>query len=198
LPVLGQIRKSEVILDVGCGRPGWSWIRLVGRRRLDAGVGIDRSWSSLTGESTDIRWGSYLLATGSALPIGDKAVDTVIALDFIEHLSKAEGALALDEFLRVARDEVVVVTPNGFLPQSADENPWQEHLSGWTIEELEAKGFAVTGIRGMKLLRGAHGSPTVRPQPLGLLLSLLTSPIARVAPSLAFQLMAVWRSRLSK
>lgn len=77
----------------------------------------------------------------------DKSVDTVFALDFIEHLEKAEGIRMLREAERVARCQVIVYTPLGFFPQSYDDpnkpdrwgmdgGKWQTHRSGWDPEDF--------------------------------------------------------------
>jgi len=80
----------------------------------------------------------------------DKSVDTVFALDFIEHLEKADGFRMLREAERVARCQVVVYTPLGFFPQSYDDpdkpdrwgmdgGKWQTHRSGWDLEDFGEK-----------------------------------------------------------
>ncbi len=77
----------------------------------------------------------------------DKSVDTVFALDFIEHLDKADGLRMLREAERVARSQIVVYTPLGFFPQSYDDpdkpdrwgmdgGKWQTHRSGWDPEDF--------------------------------------------------------------
>ncbi|HKR01605.1 MAG TPA: class I SAM-dependent methyltransferase [Pyrinomonadaceae bacterium] len=77
----------------------------------------------------------------------DKSVDTVFALDFIEHLEKEDGLRMLREAERVARHQIVVYTPHGFFPQSYEdpEKPdrwgmdggyWQTHRSGWEFEDF--------------------------------------------------------------
>lgn len=77
----------------------------------------------------------------------DKSVDTVFALDFIEHLEKEDGLRMLREAERVARVQIVVFTPLGFYPQSYDDprkpdrwgmdgGYWQTHRSGWTPEDF--------------------------------------------------------------
>ena len=44
---------------------------------------------------------------------------------------------------KVARKKVIVFTPNGFVPQRPyDGNPFQEHLSGWSVDEIHE----LTGI----------------------------------------------------
>ena len=76
-----------------------------------------------------------------------KSVDTVFALDFIEHLGKSDGLAFLQEAERVARRQVVVYCPLGFYPQTYDdrEKPdrwgmdggfWQTHRSGWQAEDF--------------------------------------------------------------
>lgn len=76
----------------------------------------------------------------------DKSIDTIFLLDVIEHIEKEEGKAMLQEALRVARVQVVVFTPLGFMPHEVHDTPsdWgdiphgstQKHLSGWTPEEL--------------------------------------------------------------
>jgi hypothetical protein len=71
-----------------------------------------------------------------------KSVDTVTALDFIEHLPKEEGWSFLAEAERVARKQVVLFTPLGYFPQAYEDAAaedrwgmhgahWQTHRSGW-------------------------------------------------------------------
>lgn len=77
----------------------------------------------------------------------DKSVDSVFALDFIEHLEKDDGLRMLREAERVARQQIVVLTPHGFYPQSYDDPTmpdrwgmdggyWQTHRSGWGPEDF--------------------------------------------------------------
>jgi hypothetical protein len=77
------------------------------------------------------------------LPPG--AVDTVFLLEVIEHLEKSEGRRLLDLTLPLARSQVVISTPLGFLPQGVDEQKdawgldgveWQIHRSGWTPDDF--------------------------------------------------------------
>lgn len=72
----------------------------------------------------------------------DQSVDTVLAVDFIEHLPKADGFTFLETAQRIARRQVVIFTPWGFYPQDFDDPNevdfdgiaglhWQTHKSGW-------------------------------------------------------------------
>jgi len=79
--------------------------------------------------------------------LADKSVDSVFALDFIEHLEKQDGFRMLREAQRVARRQIVVYTPLGFFPQSYDDPDkpdrwgmdggyWQTHRSGWDYDDF--------------------------------------------------------------
>ena len=77
----------------------------------------------------------------------DKSVDSVFALDVIEHLEKEEGFKLLKEAERVARQQIMVYTPLGFYPQTYEDSNkpdrwgmgggyWQTHRSGWIPEDF--------------------------------------------------------------
>jgi len=74
----------------------------------------------------------------------DNSVDTVIMLDFIEHVEKEEGFEILKEADRIARKQIVVFTPLGFVSNdSGEKDNWgldgvvfQEHKSGWYPEDF--------------------------------------------------------------
>jgi hypothetical protein len=87
---------------------------------------------------------------------------------------------------------VVVLTPNGFVSQDArDGNPWQAHHSGWTAAQMHELGYSVTGVHGLRYLRGEEAAIRWKPTRLWHLASDLTEPIARLAPSLAYHIIAV-------
>lgn len=192
VPLLRALRRCGTILDVGVGRPRYSWIRRLDKLKLHRGVGLDIYLPYLSGWSRYGYWRDYVRASALRLPFRDLAFDASFALDVIEHLTKSDGDLLIRELKRVSSQRVILLTPNGFLPQDADDNPAQRHLSGWSCSDLEFRGFTVSGIRGWKTLRREYATPTIRPLPLGLLLSTLTEPAARFFPKHAFQLLAVW------
>ena len=68
-------------------------------------------------------------------------VDTVVMLDVIEHLEKAEGQIVVD-LAQAKAQQVIIFTPLGFISQSGDAwgmggDEWQEHRSGWEPGEFE-------------------------------------------------------------
>ena len=112
---------------------------------------------------------------GSALDLADRfspnSFDAVVALDLIEHVAKEDGHKVLTMAEQVARRRVVVFTPNGFVPQSGDENPWMEHKCGWEASEFEDLNYAVRGINGWKNWRGEYARLKYKPRFLWALLS---------------------------
>jgi hypothetical protein len=81
----------------------------------------------------------------SILP--DKSVDTVVMLDLIEHISKRGGRKLLAEAERLARLQVALFTPLGFMDQAyekGERDAWgfpntelQTHKSGWIPEDFD-------------------------------------------------------------
>lgn len=77
----------------------------------------------------------------------DKSVDSVFLIDLIEHLERDEGHQLLRECRRIARRQIVLFTPLGFMPQEyqADDvdgwglrgGEWQAHKSGWTPDDFD-------------------------------------------------------------
>ncbi len=73
-------------------------------------------------------------------------VDTVITLDVIEHLEKEEWLKVLNETIPLARKQVIIFTPYGFIPQEIPEwmkdawwldwAEWQKHKSWWTEKDF--------------------------------------------------------------
>ncbi|ABV79265.1 hypothetical protein A3306_06035 [Rickettsia bellii] len=69
----------------------------------------------------------------------DKSVDSIFLMDVIEHMPKEMGKEILVECERVARKQIIIFTPLGFMPQEVHDTDgwnlhggeWQEHKSGW-------------------------------------------------------------------
>jgi Methyltransferase domain len=91
----------------------------------------------------------FLTATWDrVLPLmPDDSVDSVVALDVIEHLERRQGKKLLAEARRIARQQVIIFTPLGFYDQSYSEDRatdawgmegvyWQTHRSGWTPDDF--------------------------------------------------------------
>ena len=93
----------------------------------------------------------------------DNSFDVVSLIDGVEHMPKKTGLAVLKECKRVAKREVVVFTPKGFV-KNEPHNAWgiegadqyQVHQSGWEPEELQELGYTVTWSQGSS---SQHGEP---------------------------------------
>lgn len=89
------------------------------------------------------------------LPFRDREFEVATCIEVIEHLPRDAGERLLDELERIA-GRVVISTPNWFFDQEKlDGNPLQVHRSLWRERDFTARGYAVTGVGGMKIL-GRH------------------------------------------
>ena len=80
----------------------------------------------------------------AALP--DQSVDSIFLIDVIEHVTKDVGRSLLRDCGRIARCQIVVFTPLGFIEQHPDPDgrdawnlhggEWQSHKSGWYPEDF--------------------------------------------------------------
>ena len=62
--------------------------------------------------------------------------DLVIFGDVIEHFEKEKGYEVIEKLFEHS-DNIIISTPNGFLPQGAwAENEKEVHKSGWTIKDF--------------------------------------------------------------
>jgi ubiquinone/menaquinone biosynthesis C-methylase UbiE len=178
------------LLDVGCGAnsPIQKFSSKIART-----VGLDGFAPSIQKSRVKNIHSEYLQGDlmESLAALKSKSFDVVIAMDVIEHFEKEPGWKFLQELERVAKKRVIVFTPNGFLPQGEyDENPNQLHRSGWTTEEFVARGYSVSGINGLKWLKGEYGAPRFKPRWLANRLSDYTQFLTYSYPSMAFQILA--------
>lgn len=79
----------------------------------------------------------------------DDSYDVINILDGIEHLTKKRGLELIKEMKRVAKEQIILFTPDGF-SKNEPHHAWgieagdkyQRHLSGWTEDELQDLGFS--------------------------------------------------------
>jgi len=101
-----------------------------------------------------------------------KSIDTIFALDVIEHFGKDEGFRFLEEAERIARRQIVVYTPLGYYPQSYDDPAkrdrwgmeggyWQAHRSGWLMEDF-GKGWEFVCCKAFHMV-DQHEQPLEMP-----------------------------------
>lgn len=143
-------RSGTSILDVGCGRHS-SLAYLANHYRFDP-VGLDIFEPYLKQAKARATHRNFILADARYLPFKGKSFDAAVCVEVIEHAERKDGDKILDELDRVSRWLVVISTPIGRAVQQAyDGNPFQEHKSTWSIEDLKTRNFNIRGrgLRGM-------------------------------------------------
>ncbi|HEY78280.1 MAG TPA: class I SAM-dependent methyltransferase [Dehalococcoidia bacterium] len=140
---------GKTILDVGCGKGGAMASIKRHQRFITAGIDIHRPYLECARECHTHNH----LVRGDVrhLPFKPKSFDSIICLEVIEHLDKAEGVKLLASMENIAILKTMLSMPIGQWEQHAyDGNPYQEHRSQWKPSELRALGYKVhvTGVRG--------------------------------------------------
>lgn len=180
-----KLLDVHTVLDIGCG--------IHPQRLIAAPVHIccEPFWEYLhrvmvetAGDSRYVFLNATIDQATAVFPPG--SVDTVFLVDVVEHLEKPVGTIAISQVMRIARRQVVVFTPVGFMPQHYEEGDedqwgmqggaWQEHRSAWTPEDFPAAdGWQVVACRDFHR-NDANGDPL--PEPCGAMWAVWTNPVA--------------------
>jgi hypothetical protein len=141
------VKETEVVLDIGCGIVPMNYFR----PKLHLMVEPWQEYSDILAYRHSGDKSVIIIRTGALealCQLGDNSVDSIFLLDVIEHLEKEEGRKVIIECERVAREQIMIFTPLGFMPQHMESNQadgWglggstvQEHRSGWEPEDFSA------------------------------------------------------------
>lgn len=184
------MKDCDSVLDVGCG--AYSPIKYFSKTKKCTGVdaylpSIERSKE--LGIHNEYRQINILDIDKE---FAEGSFDCVIASDVIEHLTKEDGIRLMKMMEKVAAKKVIIFTPNGFLHQTAyDNNELQEHLSGWEVDEMKKYGYKVTGINGLKFLKGEFAEVKWEPKELWGRISLITQIFTEYIPKRSFAILCV-------
>jgi len=192
-PVTEYIKKElagcDTVLDLGCGRGFDSPLEGM---PLSYTLGVDIFEPYLEECRQRKIHSGYIRADIREVEFKDGSFDAVLMLEVLEHFTKEEGRLLLDKCARWARRKVIISTPNGYTRlDEFDNNPFQKHISGWSVEELRHLGFSVRGLLGWKNLRGYRAGLRYRPTLLWQVISDLTQKVTYYYPGLSSRLLAV-------
>jgi len=185
-----HLRDCKTVLDVACGRN--SPIKNCKEDFVSTGVDIFEPYLIESKEKGIHK--DYIVADIMELEkvIPSKSFDAVIALDLIEHLEKEDGFKLIEMMTKIAKKKIIIFTPNGFQPQRAfDDNPWQEHKSGWYVEDFDALKFNSYGHGGLKILRGERSLLRFKPDFIWSRISYITQIIISPSSKYSYQLLAV-------
>lgn len=191
-----HIRHAKTILDVGCGNG--HFMSILNKNKKFYVIGIElfspyiRQASSLGVFKRiikkDIRKISY----------PKNSFDVVLCSQVIEHLKKKDGLALINKMKAIAKDKVIIGTPNGHLHQDTyDGNALQKHLSRWTVNDFRKLGFSVYG-QSLKIIYGEEGfldnylEKSYLEKIIGVIISYIASPLVYFFPSLGAQLICVY------
>lgn len=185
-----ELRDMNSVLDVGCG----SNSPLAKVKKHFYSVGVDIHKPSIAESKKKRIHDEYKIGNVLAIDelFAEKQFDAVIALDLIEHLPKQRGNELLKKMTKLAKKKVILLTPNGFVPQHpVDGNTFQTHVSGWTVDDFKKLGFRVYGMRGLKWLRGEYATIKWKPWFFWAAISTLSELLVFFVPQFANQLFVV-------
>jgi hypothetical protein len=186
-----EIEGCDSLLDVGCGFNSPVRCLTCRPRRI---VGVDGHLPALEQSRAAGIHDEYLCAGVLELDrhFAPQSFDGVLASDLLEHLTEADGLKLISQMETIARKKVLIYTPNGFLPQGEEfGNPLQKHISGWSVEKMQAMGYRVIGIEGLKGLRGEMAKIRRRPRRFWLMVSLLSQLLTTSRPCRAFRILCI-------
>jgi SAM-dependent methyltransferase len=172
--ILSVVRRYArgTVLDVGCG---------VGAYRLalrdEPGVVVHSlEYDAASAVAARRNGVNVIRGDARALPVRDRAVGTVIAIELLEHVDDPERAVA--ELARVARLNAIVTVPNaGVIPQLYPWGvvPWHlmerthvSFFSACTLEALLRTGFAHVQVGYGARSFGFPGAPPLYDHLVGL------------------------------
>lgn len=184
------IGDCKTLLDLGCGYP--SPIRAFSKKYFS--VGVDLFEPDIEKSKKEGIHNKYVEL--GVMEIGrhfkEDSFECVLASDLLEHLDKEDGERLITTMENIASKKVVIFTPNGFVSQPGyGGNPWQEHKSGWTSEEMGSKGYRVVGINGLRSLRKEFAQLRLSPKVIWQPISDITQLIVKHAPRLAYAILCV-------
>jgi len=141
------IPATEVVLDIGTGILPINFFR----PKLHIMIEPWREYADIIAYRNKCDK-SIIILNGTAQEIltfiMPKSIDSIFLVDVIEHMDKTDGLMILRKCELIARNQICVFTPLGFLPQHEEYKPYetdawglsgvdlQRHRSGWFPEDF--------------------------------------------------------------
>ncbi|QIA04647.1 methyltransferase domain-containing protein [Pseudomonas fluorescens] len=140
----GFIKSVSTVLDIGCGIRPQQYIT------PELLICVEPHLEYVEVLKTSLKDANAVIipldASKALAGMPDRSIDSIFLIDVIEHMDKDVGAQVLLECQRVARQQVIIFTPLGFMPQEIHAGDvdgwnlhggeWQDHKSGWYPEEF--------------------------------------------------------------
>ena len=107
------------------------------------------------------------------------------------------------ELEKLAKKRIIVGTPRGFMEQPdefLDDNPYQVHKSGWSIDDFTSRGYKVRGV-GFWPIWSYHGfgrNANIITTVIANIISYLISPLIYFFPTLGAGVIAIKDKKKAK
>lgn len=144
-----ELEDCESVLDLGCGPSS----PLKNCKNVKYSIGIEAFIPYLKESQERQIHSEYINKKIEEVDFQENSFDAIIMTEVLEHMSKGAGEELLRKAEKWAKKKIVLSTPNGYFPMDGvDENIYQKHLSGWSIEDLKTIGYKVKGLSGAKIM----------------------------------------------
>lgn len=193
-----ELADCETVLDLGCGPSS----PIQHAKNIKYSVGVDAHKPYIEASKREGVHNEYHNCRIQDLKFEDGSFDAVVMVEVFEHLDEKTALDVLRLAKKWAKKKVIVTTPNGFIHQKElDTNPYQKHLSGWSVSRLRGLGFKCYGLAGLKVLRAEGEEDTMetsiltsirfKPKPLWFGVAVLSQFFTFWIPELAFEIFGV-------
>jgi len=197
--------ELSAVLDVGCG-PGYFFQEVRRRMRPRYAVGVDLFLPFLSACRRTMVYDDVILCDVRALPFIRRSFDSAICTEVIEHLEKRDGVGLIHQLEGIAKQNVVISTPVGFLHECPEydrervlqngseylkqQNAYHSpHVSGWSPQEFRRRGYRVVGTGGHRMLSLRRAGSVSE------VLIAISHPVVHFIPEIAYQMVAQRRIR---
>lgn len=145
--VIKRLKNADIVLDIGCGIMPQPYITPKVHICCEPYTEYLKVLQERISEKTDVDYVLLNLTWEDVIKIvPPRSVDTVFLVDVIEHEEKEKGFHLLRGTEKIARQQIVLFTPLGFMPQEDADGQdawnlgggaWQKHKSGWLPEDFD-------------------------------------------------------------
>lgn len=190
---LGGCKK---VLELGCGSNSLL-VKTGAVKNLDV-YAVDIYKPYVDSHIRDGTYKSCVCADITEIAFVDGEFGAVVCIDVLEHIPKQKviDSGLLSSMKRWGK-KVILITPNGYIDNALiDANMYQEHVSGWSREELESYGYKVRGLSGWKKLRAEKSDLRYTfPFLAWALVSVMSEIITYFVPQWSFHLLATYEEK---
>lgn len=150
---VARMKLADTVVDIGCGLRPQPYVSPFLHICCEPYAEYFRHLCEYSRQCQDRIWVVLNLDWRGVVDIFPPgSVDSVFLIDVVEHLEKDQGLELLQRTTSLHPKQIVIFTPLGFMPQHHESNRdawglgggvWQEHISGWTPEDLDESWEAV-------------------------------------------------------